>query len=733
MALRAEDTGVESWLDLLEDEYVINKVKINVVHSKKTFGKFHTDLMERFNRDPLFSLAIDTETEDLDAVNESPVNKGRIICWSAYFGTIRYFFTLEALLYPDMQEILSNRDMNVVYHNAKFDMHMMLNHGVDASKSFLADTIGLHACIDENLRHGLKELSKNDLSLKMSEYTDLFGARKLSVAATKKFVRREMSPEVSQYVRYYHNQYCMMKYTTPGMIINDYCIKTGSFIPKNSLVLKNQIMLRAMVYYGSEDAVATWMLFQKYRKQLQDTPWTKTRTMWDWWMTQERGTVLALWRMERRGVFFNQTEVAESKVKVQEALGNIKGNVINGLPEKHKADVDIGGDNWKKWYLYDHNSIPIIRTTKSWFCTECQKAVTARTDNVCKKHGTQYLVHPPALDSQTLTDLGHRGFGDITLPLVKYAGYSTLLSSFYSKLPRFENQITGRVHSMFNPWLVTFRFSSSKPNLQNIPNGDKDEFGLRSTVQAESGNTLIVADYDQVELRILAQLSQCKDMLELFANKIDIHSATALSAFNLDCLVEEIKELHPSERHRAKSINFGIPYGMGAPALAYKIYVETGIKTTRDDATMFIEAWLDQFPGVRRWLEDRENEVNETGGVRTLLGHRRNLEGIFTAKNNFERGVYERRAKNSPIQSSAAEVIKAAMRKSDRNKDLEKLGCGLILQVHDELVFEVLEENAEEAKDIITTTMSNPFAASLDVELPVSAAIGYNWAEAKAG
>lgn len=730
MALIPETFSDSEYLSLLDHEYTIKGQRIIVVRDEKELKEFADQHLKAMRSDDDFITAVDTETEGIDAKNESPAFKGKAVCFTVYFGTYRYFLVPSLLQADYIGELFADSKTRVAYHNAKFDMHILANHGVDPIGSFFIDTIGLHACIDENQRHGLKELAKKDLGLKMGEYSDTFSARIVSKKTLKSFFDRTLDSKVAKYIYVLDGNYCMLVNTTPEPILNEYCIKKG-FIPTNSAVLKDPAILRDMLYYSTEDPEATWKLAKKYKKYLMETPWTNTRSVWDLWMIQDRPMVVEAWNMERRGIPVDEEDVKRKATLLDEHIGELKAEVVNSLPEEHKKGVNLGGDNWKLWYLYEYHNLPVVATTKGWLCTECNKAITSRTGNVCPEHGTKYLVHPPAKDSKTLNDLGHRGYHDIVKPLIDYATSTNLLTGFFEKLPKFINPRSNRVHTVFNLWLVTMRFSSSKPNLLNIPTARKDKLGLRKSIAAPEGYKIICADYDQVESRVLAQLSQCPAMLQLFADKIDIHAATAVNAFKLDCLWQEVKELYSTERNRAKAINFGIPYGMGPRSLAYKIYVESGIPTSDQEAKFFIEAWLDQFPGARRWLEDREAEVNATGRVRTLLGRVRHLEGIFSAKDKMEVSAWERKAKNSPIQGSAAEVIKAAMLKIARSRELEMMDCKMILQVHDEIVLLCKEEYAPEAKEIVVDLMQNPFDAKLDVDLPVSGDIGDNWGDAK--
>jgi DNA polymerase-1 len=304
----------------------------------------------------------------------------------------------------------------------------------------------------------------------------------------------------------------------------------------------------------------------------------------------------------------------------------------------------------------------------------------------------------------------------------------------------------GRIHTRFNQDVArTGRLSSADPNLQNIPNVEKDKWRLRGAFRAPRGRKLIVADYSQLEMRLLACASREPDMIGIFAKKWDIHMGNAALVFGIP--YEEIEAAKKIEkqvkqhklpesaltprvleclhaRGAAKSIGFGLNYGMGEEKMA------NSIGCSRMEASQKIEQYKATYPAVSQFYKDAIQETINTGYAFTILGRRRNLPEILSA-NRGERGKAERQAVNLPIQGSAADVVKCAQIILDMSALDRHYDCHSLLQVHDELVHEAPEEYAEKCKSIIVEHMEHPFFVDLDVRLEVEAGIGDTWLEAK--
>jgi DNA polymerase-1 len=332
--------------------------------------------------------------------------------------------------------------------------------------------------------------------------------------------------------------------------------------------------------------------------------------------------------------------------------------------------------------------------------------------------------------------------------LCEVSSINTLISNFLQPLQG--KQISGpkgRVHCSLNINTETGRLSSRKPNLQNQPALEKDRYKIRQAFIAEPGNCLIVADYGQLELRILAHLSNCKSMRDAFKAGGDFHSRTAMNMYShVRKAVEEgkvllewdrqpgeekppiplLKDVFATERRQAKMLNFSIAYGKTPIGLS------KDWKVTQNDAQTTVDLWYKERQEVRQWQEERKKEAHTKQCVYTLLGRARHFPNMDST-NWYLQGHIERAAINTPVQGSAADVAMCAMLEISRNSQLEKLGWKLLLQVHDEVILEGPTETAEEAKSLVIQCMSYPFNGKniLSVDLAVDAKCAPNWYDGK--
>lgn len=301
--------------------------------------------------------------------------------------------------------------------------------------------------------------------------------------------------------------------------------------------------------------------------------------------------------------------------------------------------------------------------------------------------------------------------------VLEYRGLKKLLSTYVETLPELADKKTGRIHTSYNQAVAsTGRLSSNNPNLQNIPVRDERGREIRKAFIPDEGNLFLSADYSQIELRLMAHLSKDRSMIDDFLSGSDIHAATAAKIFGV-----EIKDVTREMRSRAKTANFGIIYGISSFGLSERLTI--GRKEAKD----LIDGYFSSYPGVKRYMDESIAKARDQGYVTTMFGRRRYLRDIHS-RNQVVRGNAERNAINAPIQGTAADIIKIAMvRISDRLKT-EELASRMILQVHDELIFEVVPEELEKLRDIVIHEMT--FAARLDVPLKVDWGTGANWLEA---
>ena len=304
--------------------------------------------------------------------------------------------------------------------------------------------------------------------------------------------------------------------------------------------------------------------------------------------------------------------------------------------------------------------------------------------------------------------------------ILDWRHYAKLKSTYTDALVSQVNARTGRVHTSYSlAATTTGRFSSSDPNLQNIPIRTKEGRKIRDAFIAEPGHMLVAADYSQIELRILADVADLPTMKQAFADRVDIHALTASEMFG-----EAIEGMDPMIRRKAKAINFGIIYGISAFGLANNLNI------SRTEAAEYIKSYFEKFPGIKKYMEAAKNEARENGYVKTIFGRKCHIKGI-NDKNGAMRAFAERQAINAPIQGAAADVIRRAMiRMPAAIAPIE--GAKMLLQVHDELVFEVPEKSADDLMAIVKTAMEGAAmpAVNLTVPLVVDAKAATNWNDA---
>ncbi len=389
--------------------------------------------------------------------------------------------------------------------------------------------------------------------------------------------------------------------------------------------------------------------------------------------------------MEARGVCIDLTR-----------LGEISRSFAGELTELERAiyhaagtDFNINSTPQLRHVLFEKHQLPILKKTKTG----------------------------PSTDYEVLEQLAAMGH-EVPRLLIEYRELSKLKSTYVDALPGFINPLTGRIHTSFNQaGAATGRLSSSDPNLQNIPVRTPRGELIRRAFVAPPGAMLVTADYSQIELRLLAHLSGDPAFVAAFQQGGDIHRQTAAIIFGV-----AQDQVTPEMRARAKTINFATIYGQGAFALSRQLGI------TQDEAKRFIEQYFTRFAGVRAWLDRTVAEARERGYVETLFGRRRYIPELKDRNYNI-RAFGERTATNSPLQGSAADLIKIAMIRIAGALKEQGLASRMILQVHDELVVEVPRGEEEAATDVVKRHMER--AAELRVPLVVSVGIGMNWVDAK--
>ncbi len=321
----------------------------------------------------------------------------------------------------------------------------------------------------------------------------------------------------------------------------------------------------------------------------------------------------------------------------------------------------------------------------------------------------------PSTNEETLVRLAE----EYELPkiILEYRSLAKLKSTYTDSLVKLENPVSKRIHTSYHQAVTsTGRLSSTEPNLQNIPIKNEEGRKIREAFIPESGNILIAADYSQIELRIMAHLSKDKNLVKAFKNNLDVHSSTASEIFEVD-----IQNVTREQRRSAKAINFGLMYGMTAFGLTRQLGIP------RSEAQKYFDAYFSKYTGVQEYMNKTRNSARERSFVETIMGRRLNLKEI-NSPNGLRRQAAERAAINAPLQGSAADIIKKAMIDIDAFITNKMPELKMIMQVHDELVFEAPENFSNEAIKEIKNIMEN--CVQLDIPLIVEASIGKNWNEA---
>jgi DNA polymerase-1 len=392
------------------------------------------------------------------------------------------------------------------------------------------------------------------------------------------------------------------------------------------------------------------------------------------------------------------TDMEEYRVKVDaEMLGKQSEEIANKLDELEQKAFEIAGEEFNlgspkqlQQILFEKLELPVIKKTPKG---------------------------APSTAEEVLQELAH----DYPLPdvILQHRSLAKLKSTYTDKLPRMINPDTGRVHTSYQQAVAaTGRLSSTEPNLQNIPIRTPEGRRVRQAFVAEEGFTVVAIDYSQIELRIMAHLSQDASLLRAFAQGQDIHRATASEVFG--CSLEEVTD---EQRRRAKAVNFGLIYGMSAFGLSRQLDIP------RHEAQAYMDKYFERFPGVLEYMENTRETAKKQGYVSTLFGRRLPLPEI-KASNGARRKAAERAAINAPMQGTAADIIKRAMIKV--GDWIDEKGCQsdvrMLMQVHDELVFEIRTEHAESYAKALADVMGE--AAELDVPLLAEYGFGANWDEA---
>ncbi len=430
--------------------------------------------------------------------------------------------------------------------------------------------------------------------------------------------------------------------------------------------------------YAAEDADITWQLYKLFEPKVEE------KNISPLFNDIEMPLVKVLAEMEHTGVKVDKDSLNAYAEVLREQIIGIEAEIqeLAGQP------FNIGSPKQVGEILFD-----VLKIDK----------------NAKKTKTGQYSTN-----EETLQKLKNEH--PIVMKILDYRGLMKLLSTYVEALPKLINPKTGRIHTSYNQTVVvTGRLSSTNPNLQNIPIRDENGKEIRKAfIAADDEHIFLSADYSQVELRLMAHFSEDKHLIEAFNRGEDIHSATASKIFKTDDVTSDM-------RRKAKTANFGIIYGISAFGLADRLNI------SRSEAKDIIDGYFDSFPGVKEYMDSCIAKARDTGYVETLFGRRRQLDDI-NSRNGVVRGVAERNAINAPIQGTAADIIKIAMINIYKEMSELQLKSKMILQVHDELNFDVTKDELETVKELVKRNMES--ACKLKVPLIADLGTGNNWLEA---
>lgn len=442
----------------------------------------------------------------------------------------------------------------------------------------------------------------------------------------------------------------------------------------------NQIELEKAAHYAAEDADITLRLHNELNKLLAEQP-TLMNVLQD--IELPLASVLA--SIEQNGVYIDVQQLSELSnsfalraAELEKAVHEEAGEVFNLSSTKQLQEI-----------LFNKMSLPVLKKTP--------KGAPSTSEEVLQELALDYSL--PA-------------------QITEYRGLTKLRNTYTDKLPKMVDSKTGRVHTSYHQAVaVTGRLSSTEPNLQNIPIRNEAGRSIRKAFVAPSGCKIVAADYSQIELRIMAHLSGDEGLIKAFQQGLDIHKSTAAEVFGVS-----LEDVSAEQRRSAKAINFGLIYGMSAFGLAKQLNIP------RNEAQNYMDLYFQRYPGVLQYMEDTRGKAAEQGYVETVYGRRLYLPEI-NAKNGTRRKAAERAAINAPMQGTAADIIKRAMLRVHQwleGQDPEQIK--MIMQVHDELVFEIKEQKVKEYTEQIQSLMEAE--NTLKIPLLVEVGVGDNWEEA---
>ena len=615
--------------------------------------------------------AMDTETTGLDRRSD------HVVLWSACPDEqSRYCLSTKMLRIWD-RELSPDPDIKWYFTNQTFDFSMLANSGVRVPEGDTYCTLAMDWLNDENRqgRHGLKETAADYLEFSMNSFKDTFG-------------RRDKDESVSDQLQ---------------------------------KALKEDF--KKTVSYASLDAWATFRVFKHLQHKLDSYENTIGQTLWDYFVAYEMPFTRVLHNCIRRGIMVDVGYLDELSPALQADIEELEKQ----LNRMAGCEINPRSPQQLRVLFYDKLGLKPIKMTS----------------------GGDSGNRQPSTDEECLQLMADSGVEAAQL-VMQIRGLSKFKGTYVDGMRKWTDHEL-RIHSTMNQHVtVTGRLSSADPNLQNLPRPDNDIYTIRQAFIPKDGYCFVISDYAQLEMRLLAHYAQDPNMIDVIKRGWDIHCGSA--ALMYDCQYEDIiaavdKKKHKqaltdteqaliSHRQDAKSVGFGINYGEGPKKLAKTLGCEI------HEAKEKIERYFQPYPHVRQFIIDVHNVIRDVQFVETVLHRPRRFPEMAvlgqmtryqmrgSERANLARN--ERQAVNSVIQGSAADVAKAAMLNCENSRELRNLGAEMLLQIHDELIFEVPIENAKESMPIIRDLMEHPFDFELLVPLNVDMGSGMSWSTAKA-
>lgn len=672
--------------------------------------------------------AIDTEVRGWEPAL-SPYGHGEIICFSIYCGDDVNFGSGPRLWVDNLnedgtlrdlvecfREYLEDEGIQKVLHNYSFDRAMFLNAGVHV-RGFAGDTMHMARLWHSDL---------NGYSL------ELLGEQLLGRVWRKTGFKELMDAEKAA--------------TVEGLHLS-----------------KNAKTREAWMDYSTFDAVATFKLHQDLMRRLSKTPWPHggdAATMMDLYRSRWLRLGEVLVAMEERGVPVDLAHLQRQETRVREDVETAETAFKEWVAKEYarcypgNTGLDVSkincGSGMQLRHLIFGKGIRTVVTTEIGGLGLDESLATGQTplglismsEELYERLAGKTPSSGPEGCGMALAHFGQAGCEGLW-QLTQMATCRKALTAFLDPLQQHVDK-NGRVHTSFGLRTRTGRLSSSSPNLQQLPALDKDRYEVRKAVVCPPGYRFIVADYGQLDLRVLAHLSECPRMISALSSSVDIHSGTAYYMYehvrqavdNGDVALDDssdkptVKDTFSTERRHAKTVNFGIAYGLTARGLSEQM------GCTFEEASAMIERWFSAYPEVLDWQQRvrQEARTHLSPYVVTLRGRWRRLADLIGSARG-KVSAAERQAINSPVQGGSADVVVEAMIKTHNDPVLRELGYNMLLQVHDELIFEGPEEHAQEALERVRNLMEHPFLDDfqLAVPLPVDAKIAKSWHEGKSG